>query len=141
MNPTANWLKAWTCKLADLADAPKSYRDERIGAVFAMAPAVGQGFDATALTKIHIPVRIVAGINDEVVPFHYNAEYIAKLIRNAQSTALNSGGHFVFMPICNPMGLRMAASVCSDTDPSTDRQSIHVKVQKLATLFFDANLQ
>lgn len=130
-----------TSKVTDLGDASKSYRDKRVGAVFAMAPAVGQGFDAAALAQVDIPVKIVAGVNDEMVPFHYNAAHVAQLIQKAQLVELDTGGHFVFMPICNPLGLRVARSVCSDISPSTDRRAIHDEVQMLAVNFFDANLR
>src|SRR5262249_11173604 len=44
-----------------LTHASDSYRDPRVRAVFAMAPALGPAFDPPSLQKISIPVAIVAG--------------------------------------------------------------------------------
>src|SRR5258708_1924217 len=48
------------------SEADKSYRDERVRAVFALAP--GPVFTPESLGKISIPVAIVAGSADEIVP-------------------------------------------------------------------------
>jgi pimeloyl-ACP methyl ester carboxylesterase len=61
-----------------------------------MAPAVRQGFAQEDLASVRIPVSIVAGVHDQVLPFASNAQYYAKLISGSQLTALESGGHFVF---------------------------------------------
>src|SRR5262249_17949016 len=44
-----------------LSHSSDSYRDPRIRAVFAMAPALGPAFRPESLSKISIPVEIVAG--------------------------------------------------------------------------------
>ena len=51
-----------------LAQAGNSYRDPRVKAVFAMAPAAVPGFPAASLRAIAIPVEIVAERPDPVVP-------------------------------------------------------------------------
>ncbi len=137
------------CRLADgldasaLADqdrASESYRDSRIRAVFAMAPAVGRAFDSAGLASISIPVRVLAGVHDEVVPFARNARHYAELIPGAQLTELARGGHFVFMPSCNDLGRRVASAVCNDPDPAVDRVLVHRQVGDEAVAFFDREL-
>jgi predicted dienelactone hydrolase len=128
-------------QIADRDAASQSYRDPRIRAVFAMAPAVGQGFDAAGLAPVRVPVQIVAGVNDEQVPFAMNAQHYASLIAGSRLTALDSGGHFVFMPLCNGMGLQVAREVCTDIKPSVDRKGIHERVSQLAVAFFGEQLR
>lgn len=131
-------------KVASLPDrdaASLSYRDPRIRAVFAMAPPVGPGFDAAGLAAVHVPVQIVAGANDELVPVASNAQHYASLIAGSRLEVLDAAGHFVFMPLCNEMGFQVARSVCSDINASVNRKHIHEHVAELAAAFFDEHLQ
>ena len=125
----------------DESSASASYRDSRIRAVFAMAPAVGQGFEVQDLAPVQIPVSIVAGLHDEVLPFANNAQHYAKLIVGSQLNTLESGGHFVFMPLCNPIGFQYAREVCMDLAFSADREAIHERVEEMALKFFDEHLR
>src|SRR5262249_2688446 len=69
---------------ASLGHASDSYRDPRVRAVFAMAPALGPAFDPASLQKISIPVTIVAGTNDTNVPIGSSAKVFAKYIPHAK---------------------------------------------------------
>src|SRR5215471_3280434 len=60
-----------------LQHAQDSYRDPRVRAVFAMAPALGPAFRTASLTKITIPVKIVAGQAVANVPIASSAKYFA----------------------------------------------------------------
>jgi predicted dienelactone hydrolase len=60
-----------------------AYRDARIRAVFAMAPGPGHVFTAESLENISIPVAIVAGSADEIVPASAAAETYARAIPHA----------------------------------------------------------
>lgn len=127
--------------LPDFASASAAYREPRIRAVFAMAPAVGQGFGPEDLASVHIAVSIVASTHDEMVPFEANAQRYAQLIPGAQLTPLESGGHFVFMSLCSALGFQHAREVCADITPDVDRKAIHQRVQQLALAFFDEHLR
>ncbi len=128
-------------RLADLDAASRSYRDERIRAVFAMAPAVVPGFDAESLAQIRIPLSIVVGVNDEWLPVADNAQRVGKLTPGAQVTVLPTGGHFIFMPLCNALGVQHAPEICVDKDPVVDRKAIHETVRGLALSFFNEKLR
>ncbi|HZU87825.1 MAG TPA: hypothetical protein VE993_01075, partial [Stellaceae bacterium] len=65
---------------ATLDETGWSYRDPRMRAVFAMAPGLAQAFLPASLARIDIPVAIVAGAADEVVPATSNAEFLAAKI-------------------------------------------------------------
>jgi predicted dienelactone hydrolase len=65
---------------AALHDDKSSYKDPRVRAVFAMAPALGPAFEKDSLQAIAIPVEIVAGERDTIVPVDSGAESIASEI-------------------------------------------------------------
>lgn len=126
--------------IPDLADAGLSYRDPRISAVFAMAPAVGPGVSAESLADVAIPVQVVGSIDDELTLFPTNAAHYASAIPGAGLTAVQPGGHFVYMSPCNALGRDVAALVCIDPDPATDRRAVHERVAREAVEFFGATL-
>ena len=66
------------------SNASNSYRDLRVKAVFAMAPALGPAFKPESLKKIAIPVEIVAGESDTNVPIASSAKYFASNISDAK---------------------------------------------------------
>lgn len=84
----------------DFSDAGGSYRDDRIQAVFAMAPALGPGMTIDGLTRIDIPVGLVATEDDELVlPIHHAKRY-SENIPGVETTLLPKGGHFVYVTSC-----------------------------------------
>lgn len=74
-----------------------SFRDNRIKAVFALAPAIGQGFTQESLKNIRVPVQIVVGDADVVTPKESNAMHYAKNIPNARPLIILPGerGHYL----------------------------------------------
>lgn len=126
--------------IPDVSAASQSYRDPRVRSVFAMAPAVGQGFAREGLDSVATPVHIVGSIDDELTLFPLNAAHYAMGIPSAQLTTVSPGGHFVYMPVCNDLGREVAALVCVDPDPATNRRAIHERVAALAVDFFRETL-
>src|SRR3984957_15526541 len=86
------------------SQAGKSYRDERIHAVFSMAPGLAPAFTPESLGKISIPVAIAAGSADEIVSSASNAEALAKAIPHATLKLFPHAGHFVFFDACTMAG-------------------------------------
>jgi predicted dienelactone hydrolase len=129
---------------ADVQDAVNhsgdSYRDGRIRAVFAIAPAVARAFTQQSLQEIAIPVEIVAGASDQMAPPAENAAFFAKNITGAQLTMLNGGvGHYTFLEVCTDAGKKQLPQLCVD-NPGVDRQTIHTEVGQMAADFFDREL-
>jgi predicted dienelactone hydrolase len=73
---------------ASAAQAGGSYRDPRIRAAFAIAPALGPALISESLAQIGIPFEIVGGQNDEIAPPEPNARFMARLIRGGESDAV-----------------------------------------------------
>ncbi len=122
------------------AKAGKSYRDPRIRAVLAMAPGPGPVLTPEGLGQIAIPVALVTGEADEVVPPAAAAEAFAKAIPRATLKLLPHAGHFVFVDTCTMTGRIFFRSICRDPD-GVDREAIHAETAALALEFFGANLR
>jgi predicted dienelactone hydrolase len=125
---------------AALAKDSRSYRDQRVRAVFAMAPALGPAFLPESLARIDIPVAIVAGAADAIMPVGSNARSYAAHIPHAELTIFPGGvGHYVFTADCTEAGRAARPALCVDA-PGVDRDAIHVQTQVLAEAFFARGL-
>ena len=125
---------------ASLAHARDSFRDPRVRAVFAMAPALGPAFRSDSLEKIAIPVAIVAGTADTNVPVASSAEFLAKHIPQAKLTLLPGVGHYVFLANCTDQGKKARPNLCID-GPGVDRETVHSNTARMALEFFAAHLK
>ena len=126
----------------DYSRASDSYRDERIGASFAMAPAVGAGIQAGSLAAIEIPVHVVTTRDDELLDPERNAMLYAKNTPSAGLTIYDEGGHFVYLSRCSMLAkvftYFMEFDVCG-LRSSVDRAPVHREIAKVALAFFDEN--
>ena len=121
--------------------AGRSFRDPRVRAVFAIAPALGRTFIADSLRRIAIPVSIVAGADDRIVPITSNARYLARLIPGTSLTLLAGGvGHYTFLAPCTPGGQRTQPQLCTEAS-GLDRPTIHRRTADHAVQFFDNTLK
>jgi predicted dienelactone hydrolase len=126
---------------AALRHASDSYRDPRVRAVFAIAPALGPAFRSASLEKISIPVAIVAGEGDASVPIGSSAKYFAANIPGAKLTIFPGDvGHYVFLDSCTDAGQKTLTLLCTD-GRGVDRDAIHAKTAALAVEFFAAALK
>jgi predicted dienelactone hydrolase len=124
---------------ASMRHESDSYRDPRVRAVFAIAPALGPTFQPESLRKISTPVEIVAGTADKNVPIASSAQFFAREIPHAKLTLLHGVGHYTFLAICGPSGTKSRPDLCTD-GPGIDRDAIHTKVAQMAVDFFKATL-
>jgi predicted dienelactone hydrolase len=122
------------------SEADNSYRDERVRAVFAMAPGPGPVFTPESLGKISIPVAIVTGSADEIAPPTSGAGALVKAIPHATLKLIPQVGHYVFFGTCTTVGRVVIRAGCSDPG-ATDRNAVHAETIRLALDFFTANLR
>jgi predicted dienelactone hydrolase len=125
---------------AALREAGHSHRDPRIRAVFAIAPAIGPAFDPKSLEEISIPVEIVAGAEDTVVPPATSAKFFAARIKGAKLTLFPAVGHYTFLATCADFGKKARPDLCNDAR-GVDRDAIHAKTAAMAVSFLAANLK
>ena len=122
--------------IESLKHAGDSFRDERVSAVFVMAPALGQGFNEQELAGVKIPVQVVVGEGDTVTPAATNARRFSGLIEGATLTVLEGPvQHYDFLAECTP-GAEAAVPICRE-GKGVDRAAVHAKVTDLAIAFFD----
>ena len=141
------------CNLADGADLQSidfsatklSYRDPRIKAVAAMAPALGPGVTLESLSSIEKPVLIIAATNDKLLRYELNAAHYAENIPNSEILPLSQGGHFVFMPQCSFMGQVFTYfhrfDICGRRDKVMEqRPQLHAQIAQAIAAFFEQSL-
>lgn len=125
---------------ASLKHAGDLYRDPRIRAVFAIAPAVAAAFSTESLANIQIPVEIVAGAADRIAPPAQNAEYFAARIKGAALTILPGGvGHYTFLDPGTAAGKKQLPQLFVD-NPGVNREAVHKQVADMAVAFFSQQL-
>jgi predicted dienelactone hydrolase len=121
---------------ASLRHAEDSYRDPRVKAVFAIAPALGGGLTRDSLGEITVPVQIVVGDGDTVAPPATNAALLASLIPKARLTTMPGVGHYTFLADCNSQG-RSTLPICRDA-LGVERAETHAWANRLAVAFFES---
>ena len=123
-----------------LARSDESYRDPRVGAIFAIAPAVGFTLTPDSLHAMRVPVEIVVGAADPIASPKDNADYIRAHIRGAKETVLPHVVHYTFLDTCTPAGKEKLGDFCADP-PGVDRDAVHQQVDEMAVQFFDRALR
>jgi len=124
---------------AEVKEARRSYRDNRVRAVFAIAPALGPALIPSTVQRISIPVEIVAGQNDQIAPVAFNAQTLARLSPKARLTLLPGAGHYTFLATCTDRGRREQPQLCIDAS-GVDREAVHARTLDLAVAFFRTSL-
>jgi predicted dienelactone hydrolase len=119
--------------------AGRSYRDPRIRAVFAIAPALGPAFIPDSLGDITVPVTIVAGTEDRIVPVGPNAQRLAELTPRASLTLFPGAAHYTFLASCTDFGVLAQPQLCTDSI-GVDRDAFHRRAIEAAVQFFDKTL-
>lgn len=125
--------------LASLGRARDSYRDVRVKAVFALAPALGQAFTAESLASITVPVALSGGEQDVTVPVDTNIRHLARLIPGATLRLYPGAGHYSFLGRCRPALMKDLAFICVD-GPGVDRDALHRQSIEAADRLFASTL-
>jgi predicted dienelactone hydrolase len=119
-----------------LARSGESYRDPRIHAAFAIAPAIAEVFTPDSLHAIRVPVEMVVGDADPIAPAKNNTDYIRANLRGARETVLPGGvSHYTFLDTCTAAGKQRVDVYCRDA-AGVDRDAVHTQVSGMAVQFF-----
>ncbi|MGF6602625.1 putative dienelactone hydrolase [Paraburkholderia sp. GAS448] len=124
---------------ASVARAGASYRDARIKAVFAIAPALGEAFDNTSFTEVNIPVSLVAGAADVIAPVETNIRRIGGFLPKANVALVPGAAHDTFLDTCLPAAVDHLANLCKD-NPGVDRDAVHTQSIERVLDFFARTL-
>jgi predicted dienelactone hydrolase len=100
---------------ASFAKSP-DLKDRRIKAVFAICPAIGQGFTVKSQFKlVDIPVYIVGAASDSIAPVKTNAMHYHQLIKGSKLLIIpGKAGHYVFLNEATEQAKRGAEFLFSD---------------------------
>jgi len=121
-----------------LQHADELYRDDRIRAVFVIAPALGSGLTERSLRSVRVPVELVVGDADVTTPMATNAVHVTGLIPDSRLEVLPGVSHYTFLNPCSARGVEVL-DLCRDL-ASVDRAAIHRKVGEMAWRFFRTSL-
>jgi predicted dienelactone hydrolase len=123
-----------------LARSGELYSDDRIGAVFAIAPALGFTLTEESLRAVRLPVEMVVGDADNVAPAADNAQLVRGDLHGARVTLLPHVGHYTFLDTCTAAGKKTFDRYCRD-EPGVNRDAVHERVAALAVEFFRRSLR
>jgi predicted dienelactone hydrolase len=124
------------------AEPARHVRDDRVKAVFSMAPGdiKGFGMDEAGLSQLTIPAYIIVGAGDTTTPPKDNAEFAARNVPHARLDVLPGPvGHEIFGNECDQIGRDNYPEACVDA-PGVDRAQLHVYIGEAAVRFFDTSL-
>jgi predicted dienelactone hydrolase len=124
---------------ASRAHAGDSYRDPRIKAVFAIAPALGEAFDPASFDDVTIPISLLAGEADVTAPVGTNIHRIAGFMPKATVTMVPGASHYTFLDTCRPDVVERLARICQD-GAGVDRDAVHALAAAQARDFFAVTL-
>jgi predicted dienelactone hydrolase len=114
--------------------------DQRVRAIFLMAPALGYVFDRPGLEKVHVPVQLWRPSGDEVLAHPLNAERIARMLpRPPEYSVMEGAGHFVFLAPCSKEFAQRLPQICTDP-PGIDRAALHEHLNARMVEFFRRTL-
>ncbi len=126
------------------------YRDSRIKAVVSLDAGLIPGFTAASLSKINIPILILAASNGKPgeLPASQESAYIAEKMRTSlrQYHVIKGATHFSFMQLCKSGAEKLIDEespgdgiVCQDTR-GTSRSELHQLITAKITLFLSRTL-
>jgi predicted dienelactone hydrolase len=104
--------------------AGDDFRDPRVSAVVAMAPAVVQAFDPASLRTITVPMLVIVGTADQTAPSRTNAAVLARTVPNTPLVEFPGVVHYDFLSECTADGQARLPVLCRE-QPGVDRARVH----------------
>jgi predicted dienelactone hydrolase len=122
---------------AEIARARDDHTIPEVRAAFAIAPAIVQSLTPESLRGLRMPVAIVLGDSDDVIPANTNGGAAARAIPGAELKVLPGIGHYDFISTCSVAALASIAE-CQGINGSQDRA--HEPTLQAAFRFFTRTL-
>ena len=116
--------------------------DPRIRIAVSLAPGFVPALTPDSMAAIDVPVLVVAGTQDEMLPAERHARRLAGQFVLGDYVELSYASHFSFLGLCTSGALEIlreenAEFLCHDPAEST-RQAVHDRVVRLIADFLDA---
>jgi predicted dienelactone hydrolase len=138
--PEEIFQKVRKSSAVSLAQSADLFSDDRIGAVFAIAPGLGFTMTEDSLRSIRMPMEMVVGEDDHQAPAKDNARYVRDEVKGSKLTMLPHVGHYTFLNTCTAEGKKTLERYCEDSR-EVDRDAVHARVAVMAVGFFDRSLR
>jgi len=123
----------------DFAEAEKNYEDPRIRSMLLICPAAFV-YLPNSLKTIHIPIGLIASMDDEVLPYK---EHASKIIQNIALRKLkimkNKTSHYAFLNRMTERGHTLLQKAV-DVSSSQNWLPVHQESTKFALQFFQETL-
>lgn len=113
--------------------------DARIGAIYAIAPALLTLLGTEELSALQVPVRFVLADEDEQILSSETANLINGSLPMAEVARISHVGHYAFLAPCNLRGRLVLKEICSEPGPLS-RTEVHEHVGQEAARFFQDGL-
>ena len=123
--------------VAEVARARDDHTIPEVRAAFVIAPAIVQALTPESLSRLRLPVGVVLGDSDGVIPAHSNGSVVARTVPGAELKVLPGVGHYDFISICSPAAVSQF-SLCQGFKVPQDRA--HEGALRAAFSFFSRAL-
>jgi predicted dienelactone hydrolase len=117
---------------AEVAHGGDDHALPNVRAAFVLAPAYVQSLDPASLSSVRVPVAIMLGDADTVVPAATGAMVAAAAIPNAKLELLPGVSHYDWVSECTDAG-RVSSPVCKEAHHQADA---HLRAIEAAEKFF-----
>lgn len=142
-DPTCDYSAGVDKSGIDYTKSGESFREDRIKAILAFAPAVGSGASPKSFPS-DARVHIVGSRQDALTTFDVHAQQWHDLFAAAGSTVtmtvVEEADHFVYLPVCNGLGAFAGslgfAEACLDVT-GADREAVHQRLMPVGVDFFE----
>ncbi|HIF96430.1 MAG TPA: peptidase [Myxococcales bacterium] len=125
---------------ASIESANNDWREERIRAVYAIAPAVLAALSQSGAAQIEIPLRIAVGDKDTMAPLATNAQPFSESAPEAELWILSGVDHYTFLGPCGWAGKLVLGEICAES-PQLPRNQTLERVAADASAFFGRTLR
>ncbi len=125
---------------ASIASADRDWRDSRVRAAYAIAPAVLEALDRGSIERIEIPVRVVVGDRDTLAPVALNARPFSEALPRSRLLVLPGVDHYTFIGECGWAGRLLLGEICEERAEVSRRDTLD-RVSRDAVAFFDESLR
>jgi predicted dienelactone hydrolase len=125
---------------ASLARANDSYRDPRVRAVYAIAPAVLVAVSDRGAAEVSVPLRVAVGDLDTMAPLESNAKHVVRQASGAELLVLPGVDHYSFLGPCGWAGRLALGELCIES-PEAPRLATLRLVADDANAFFARTLR
>jgi len=123
-----------------LQRARTSVQDRRIGAVYAIAPALISLMEQTDVSNNMVAeVKVVLAEKDDQIAFSETSHVLDQILPQSGVRVIAGATHYMFLAPCSIRGKFFLRSLCSDP-VGIDRRNVHAKIGKDAAEFFDSTL-